>query len=216
MCQTDCIIIDVLPNDNTKIMCPMCCESVSCKNMAQLCKNNIYHHKICYHCVSELKQNGFGNGCVYCGDRLKENNIIVPAVNPNISDINSITITNNRNVRLISINSDNLCGIIFSPLFVLLIVFIIYAFGIIVFYIGQKVFHFLHKEDHSHVMEYTIKNCVIGWTGWLCAVYISIQIILILNAIFENICLPCYKKLCLPCYKKICFPCFQNIFKCRN
>ena len=206
MCNSDCFVIDVSPGDMTRLVCPMCSENVYHKDMVQMCKNNIYDHKICSKCVPNLKKYGFGNGCVYCGDRSEENIIIVPARNPRLNNNinnNTVYITDNRNTWHISINRTDLSGITCLITLGVLLLFTIYLVGVLFFYIGQLVIHWIYNEDHVHSIEYSLKNCVIGYLGWICVMYIILQVALLLDVTYQKICLPCYKKRCLPCYRKI-------------
>ena len=213
MCDSDCVVIDVSPGDMTKLVCPMCSENVYHIDMVQICKNNIYDHKVCSKCVPNLKKYGFGNGCVYCGYRSEENVTVVPAPNPHLNNNNIVYITDNRNVWRVSFNSIDLCGITCLITLGVLLLFTIYFVGVLFFHIGQLAVHRIYNHDHVHPMEYSLKNCAIGYLGWLCVVYIILQVVLLLDVTYQKICLPCYQKRCLPCYRKIS-SCLKKMFEC--
>ena len=72
--QSDCVIINIVKG----VECPMCGNDVTEKNMTKSCPKNIPDHHVCEICASELKSNGFGDGCVYCGHRVeKEKNVVI-------------------------------------------------------------------------------------------------------------------------------------------
>ena len=48
------------------------------KRYGKSCSKNIPDHYVCEICASQLKSNGFGDGCVYCGHRVdKETNVVI-------------------------------------------------------------------------------------------------------------------------------------------
>ena len=75
-----------------KYECPLCYTLV--KKLENSCKKNIIGHNVCYDCNQKLKINyGLKNdGCIYCGDRSNQKNIIEIALtinqSPNIRQIN--------------------------------------------------------------------------------------------------------------------------------
>ena len=173
--------------------------------MAKSCSKNIPDHHVCKDCATQLKSNGFGDGCVYCGHREnKEKNIVIARARDIHPRPNNVLIIQEPH-RMIICNCrlDDLCCIIMFALLSVMIIASVYALGVIIYSIGQSVDHMITAEDHTHEVEWSLKNCVMGYLGWAIFAYIIFQNYLLITVTYEKCCFPCGKKL-YSYYKKIC------------
>ena len=193
MNQNDCVIIDI--ENGTE--CPMCGNYTGEVDMVKTCSKNP-DHCVCGSCAAKLKSNGYGNGCVYCGYRSeKENNIVIaraPDTNPRQNNV--VIIQQPNRVVVCDFRIDDLCLLLCSILLFIIIIIPIYCFGVILFSAGQLIDHKISGEDHTHVTEWSLENCVKGYLGWVIVVYIFFEIYLLMAVTYEKCCLPFYKKMC--------------------
>ena len=201
MNQNDCVIIDVING----VECPMCGNRISEKNMVKTCSKNP-DHCVCSCCMVDLKTNGYGDGCVYCGYRSeKEKNIIIARAPDTRLHRNNVVIVQTPADRIFVCNCriDDLCLIFCSILLLVIIIVSIYCLGVIMFSVGQQIEHKLDGEDHTHKTEWSLENCAKGYLGWLIVVYIIFQVYLLMDVTYEKCCLPCGKKLrSLMCFSR--------------
>ena len=207
MNKSDCVIIDI--EEGTE--CPLCCNIVSAADMAHSCKKNICGHNVCKNCVADLKKNGLKTGCIYCGDRPEEGNMIVVSSNAathatraaNNHTNHLVIVQPNRGYYVLSINIDNCCGMFCLGCIMLLILFTVYFIGIVFFQIAQIIGHWINNQDHTHEIEFSLRNSVIGYVIWFCFAYIVLQIVILVSVMTEKCCIPCRQNYYLPCYRKI-------------
>ena len=199
MTKENCVIIDV----KNGVECPMCGNYVTEKDMVKTCSKNP-DHCVCSSCVVELKKNGYGDGCVYCGYRSeKEKNIIIaraPDIRPRRNNVVVLQTPADR-IFVCNCRIDDLCLIFCSILLLVIIIVSIYCLGVIMFSVGQLIDHKIRGENHTHETEWSLKNSVMGYLGWVIVVYIVFQIYLLIAITYEKCCLPYSKKLhCLMCF----------------
>ena len=211
MNQSDCVIVDI----EQGVECPLCCNNISAKDMANSCGRNISDHNVCKNCIADLKKSGFQKGCIYCGDR-SEGNIIVVSSNAATTatrPINNRTnhlviIPQNRGFCILSLSTDDCCGVFCAAFLAIAALFTIYLIGLVLFQIGQLIDHKLKNEDHIHGMEFSLRNCVFGYLSLLIIVYILFQTGLLIQVTTEKCFIPCYKKISF-LYSRIC--CHQRV-----
>ena len=199
--QSDCVIINIVKG----VECPMCGNDVTEKNMAKSCSKNIPDHHVCMDCAAQLKSNGFGDGCVYCGHREnKEKNIVIARARDIHPRPNNVLIIQEPHRMIIcKCRLDDICLLGCSVLLVIIIIASIYTIGVIMFSVGQLIGHKINGEDHTHETEWSLKNCVMGYLGWMIVAYIMFQNYLLITVTYEKCCFPCGKKI-HSYYKKIC------------
>ena len=199
--QSDCVIINITKG----VECPMCGNDVTEKNMTKSCSKNIPDHHVCKVCAAQLKSNGFGDGCVYCGHREnKEKNIVIARARDIHPRPNNVHIIHEPYRMIIcKCRLDDICLLGCSVLLVIIIIASIYTIGVIMFSVGQLIEHKINGEDHTHETEWSVENCVKGYLGWMIVVYIMFQSYLLFSVTYEKCCLP-YGKKVYSYYKKIC------------
>ena len=174
----------------------MCGSYVTEKNIEKTCSKN-QDHCVCSCCMSNLKSNGYGDGCVYCGYRSeKEKNIVIaraPDTHP--SQNNVVIIQQPNRIIVCNYRIDDLCLLLCSVLLLIVIIGSLYTFGVIMFSVGQMIDHKITGEDHTHKTEWSLTNCVMGYLGWIIVAYIICQIYLLINVTYEKCCLPYGKKI---------------------
>jgi len=204
--KPDCLIIDI----SSSKVCPMCNNSVCEKDMAKTCKKNISDHNVCIDCEASLKKHGFGGGCTFCGHRSEQqqNIVITRSPNPRMST-HTIVIQNNHRFSYFTFNCrrHDFCALFCLCILIIMIILALYIIGNIVFSIGQLIIHKINKEDHTHEMELSLTNCIIGYLGWLCVAYIILQIALLIDVFYEKCCFPCWNRSgsCFKMVKSCCF-----------
>jgi hypothetical protein len=158
--QSDCVIINITKG----VECPMCGNDVTEKNMAKSCSKNIPDHHVCKDCAAQLKSNGFGNGCVYCGHReSKEKNIVIARARDIHPHHNNVLIIQEPHRMIIcNCRPDDLCCVIMFVILSVMIIASLYVLGVIIYSIGQSLDHMIRGEDHTHETEWSLKNCVMG------------------------------------------------------
>ena len=199
----DCVVIDISPGT----VCPMCSEHVREKDMAKTCKKNISGHNVCADCEASLKKHGFGGGCTFCGYRSEREQNIVMATAPNPRmTTHTIVIRNNSPYFSFNCTKDDFCLLFCFCTLMIMIIASLYIIGNVIFSVGQLIIHKINKEDHTHKMELSLTNCVFGYLGWLCVAYIVFQILLLIDALYEKCCFPCWRRSgsCLDIVKKCC------------
>ena len=199
MTQPDCVIIDVKSGHE----CPMCGNNVTKKNMAKSCSKNIPDHHVCKDCEMQLKSSGFGDGCVYCGYRLEKqkNTIIARAQDVHLNGNNVVIVRHTTRCIITEYTADQFCQLFCFIILITGLFATLYGLGIVMYSIGQSVHHMLAGEDHTHKTEWSLRNCVMGYLGWIITAYIAFQIYLLVSITYEKCCFPCGKKIYSYCKK---------------
>ena len=200
MNKSDCVIIDI----EKGVECPLCCKNVSVDDLVHSCKKKNHDHYVCKDCVADLKRIGFQKGCVYCGDRSEDNNIIVvpsnavtTATRPINNHTNHIVIVQpNRGVSVLSFKCDSFCQLLFTVLLVLLIILTIYTIGVVLYHIAEMIDYWLKNKDHSDKeVDFSLRKCAIGYLIFAVCLYIIFQCALLIQVTTEKCCIPLYKKI---------------------
>ena len=202
--QSDCVIINIVKG----VECPMCGNDVTEKNMTKSCPKNIPDHHVCEICSSELKSNGFGDGCVYCGHRVeKETNVVIARaqdIHPRHNNVVIIQqVPHSSGILMCQGHTNDMCYVIMLTILLVTFIALAYAVGIIIYSISQSLDHRITGEDHTHEVEWSLKSCVSGYAIWLIVGSICVQLYLALEIIYERCCFPCGEKL-VTIYKRIC------------
>lgn len=199
MNQSDCTIISI----EEGVECPLCYNSVSIDDIVNTCNKNIHHHNVCKDCVKNLKKNGFQKGCLYCGDPY-ENNIIVVTSNAitrstehMINNTNPIVIFQpNRDSYVLFFNRESFCGIVSYTIIVIIMFFIIYTFGVILYYLTEMIDYWLKNKDHTDKeIDFSLRNCVLGYIIFGICIYLMVQCLLLIQLTIEKCLIPCFKKI---------------------
>ena len=200
MNQSDCVIIDI----EKGVECPLCCNNVSIDDMVHSCKRNINGHNVCKYCVADLKKSGFQKGCVYCGDRSEDNNIIVvpsnavtTATRPINNHTNQLVIVQpNRGSHFLHLKCDSFCEVLCGAFLALALILIVYTIGVLLYHIGEIIDYWFKNKDHSDKeVDFSLRKCAIGYIIFAVCVYIIFQCILLIQVTTEKCLIPCYKKL---------------------
>ena len=96
-----------------------------------------------------------------------------------------------------------ICYSIMLTLLLVMFIAMAYAGGVVIYSISQSLDHIIRGEDHTHDVEWSLKNCISGYAIWLIVASICLQLYLALEIIYERCCCSCFEKL-VTFYKKIC------------
>ena len=189
MSENDYIVINVKPS----VECPMCCERKTQENMEITCPKKNSDHNVCKDCLEKLRENGYEDGCVYCGYRSEKNENLIIARAPDVSpEMNNIVVIESPPrifMLLLDRNFENAFGIVCAIIVLLLTSFLVYIVGIGIFTFGQMFHHILTEQNHHHAIEWTLRNCFLGYLCFAIFIYIFFQIYIIL-AVIHSILIP--------------------------
>ena len=214
MHQSDVVIINVKPNS---VECPLCGDDITEKNMKNTCSKNIEGHNVCNNCYNGLSQTYYegGIGCIYCGDvktkKNTEENIAVISTRPQHNNTHIVVIERSRN-NLCNNFSENFCFVFCIVFCLVTIVGSLFMLGCIMYSVGDTILHAINDENHTHKTEFTIRNCVIGYLGWLIVLYITFTTCLLIDSCL-SICSCYYEEKCRPNIVKKISNCINSLEK---